>query len=277
MAAGSITSSAARIAGIFDVSNLAQAAIPEGAVVAYQTALTDDNDALLPTGANAIGLSGVSMGAGTVPAGTATSGSDYIAVQKHGRAKVLLKASTTCTKGQLAVVANASGHVVPRTQFTTSAQVVGYFAQDHTSGTSPEYVMVDLFFHNVEICQSVFGAASTAIGAATRYLSSAGTGASSATAVVLEVVPFAGVLRNFFASAVTAPGGADTGIFTVYKSSDNGATFTATTLTCTISAAGKSANDITHFPAVAAGDLLAIQVVSTAGTLAGCSASFQLT
>ena len=42
-----------------------------------------------------------------------------------------------------------------------------------------------------------------------------------------------------------------------------------TTLTATITGSAKSASDTTHAPAVAAGDWVALKMVSSAGTAAG--------
>lgn len=281
--ATSITLSAARISGIFDVNNLAQSAIAEGAVVQYQTAATDDNDVLLPTAANQFNLAGVSMGAGLIPSGSATAGSDFVAIQKLGRAKVLLAASTTVTRGQQCVVANSSGHTTSRTGWTTSAQVLGYFAQSHTSGAQAEFVMVDLALAPVEIAQPIVGQSITAIGAATKYLVAAGTDAANAAARVLFVCPQAGTLRTLTASATTAAGGSDTGIVTVYRNTWGGLTysgFAATTITATLAATGATSffiQDTTHTVAVNAGDLVAIQVVSSGITLAGVNASVLFT
>lgn len=113
----------------------------------------------------------------------------------------------------------------------------------------------------------VIANATGAIGAATRFPTTAG-GAVSATEVAIGIVTRTGVLRNLRASLVTAPGGTDTVAFTVRTSSDNGATWAATTLTCTITGNAKAASDLTHFPAVTAGDLLSVQMVSSAGTAA---------
>lgn len=281
--ASSITLSAARISGIFDVTNLAQSAIPEGAVVQYQTSSTDDNDVLLPTAANQFNIAGVSMGAGQIPLGTASAGNDFLAVQKLGRAKVLLAASTTVTRGQQCVVANSSGYTTFRNPWTTSAQVLGYFAQSHTSGSTAEYVMVDLALAPVEIAQPIVGQSVTAIGAATKYLVAGGTAAASATAVVLFVCPQAGVLRTLTATATTAAGGSDTGIVTVYRNAVSGNTyagFATTALTCTLTSSGAGSNfiqDTTHTVACNAGDLIAIQVVSSGATLAGVNGSVLFT
>lgn len=118
------------------------------------------------------------------------------------------------------------------------------------------------------------GASGDTVGAATKYLPRAGNVASAQAP--LAIVTRAGVLRSLRVSLNVAPGGSDTAIFTVQKSSDNGATWTDTTLTCTVTGSAKSASDTTHFPAVAAGDLLAVKAVSSAGTAAGPVASFEL-
>lgn len=277
MAASSSTLAAGRIAGIFDVSNLAQAAIVEGAVTAYQTALTDDNDALLPSGANAFGLSGVSISAGQVVGGTAVAGSDMVAVQKVGRAKVLLAASTTCSKGQQAVVANSSGHVAPRTQWSTSAQVIGFFAQSHTSGPQPEFVMVDLFMHHIETAIAVTGQGTGTIGAATKYLAAPGQ-APAAAQIPLFIAPYACTLRNLSVALGTAPAGTDTVAFTVQTSVNQGASWVSSALTATPTAGtGKSAQDLVDTVAIAAGTWVAIQVASSNITAAAPVATFYVT
>jgi len=278
--AASITLSASRISGIFDVTNLAQSSIIEGAVVQYQTASTDDNDVILPTAANQFNIAGVSMGAGSIPLGTAVSGSDFVAVQKLGRAKVLLTASTTVTRGQQAVVADSTGRTTFRTQWSTSAQVIGYYAQSHTSGSTAEYVMVDLALAPVEICMPVTGFCVTAPGAATKYLVSVNSGAGAASAVPLIVAPFAGTIRNLMASATTAPASTDTLIFAVYRNPLSAGAYggyATSALTCTITGTAVQAADNTHTVAVTAGDLLAIQCVSSNVTGAGITATFQLT
>lgn len=277
MAASSVTTSAGRINGIFDVSQLAGASIPEGAVCAWQTTSTDDNDAILPSAANASGLCGVSASAGAIAGGTATSGTDFVLVQRNGRAKCLLATSTTVTRGQQAVVANSSGHVTSRTPYSTSAQCLGWFAQNHTSTSAAEFVEVDLSMHQIEICQQVFGAEATAPGAATKYLGPAGTTTGNSAQVALALATYAGKIRNLRVQASTAPGSAQTGVFVVQKSSNQGSSWSDTALTATISGTGKTAADLSNTDTVAAGDLLAIKVTSSETALAGITASFQIT
>jgi len=114
-----------------------------------------------------------------------------------------------------------------------------------------------------------------AIGAATKYMSR-GAAAVAASAVVIGTVTRAGVLRRLYANLLTAPGGSDTVAFTIQKSSDNGGTWSDTTLTCTITGSAKGNSDTTHAPSVAAGDLLAVKMVSSAGTAADPSVGFEI-
>jgi|SRR6185312_1081229 len=126
------------------------------------------------------------------------------------------------------------------------------------------------------LSDKVFGSASTAIGAATKYLSAAGTATAASSQVVLDLVTHASTLQNLYANASTAPAGTDTLIFTVQTSTDNGGTWTDSALTCTITGTAKAASDTTHAVAVAAGTLIAIKVVSSGATGAGISAACEL-
>lgn len=119
----------------------------------------------------------------------------------------------------------------------------------------------------------VTGAGLDAAGAATKYLTAVGQNHAAAQ-VVLCVVPegFTNI-HSLYVSLVTAPGGSDTYAVTVQKSTDNGATWSNTALTCTVTGANKSNSDTTNRPTVAAGNLLAIKAVSSAGTAAAATAS----
>jgi len=120
------------------------------------------------------------------------------------------------------------------------------------------------------------GALSTGtIGAATKYMIR-GSAAVAASAACIATVTRTGVLRRLYANLLTAPGGTDTVAFTIQKSSDNGATWSDTTLTCTITGTAKGNSDTTHTPAVTAGDLLAVKMVSSAGTAADPSVGFEI-
>lgn len=121
----------------------------------------------------------------------------------------------------------------------------------------------------------VAGGGSDAAGIATKYLAQLGS-VHSAAQVVLGIVSAARTLQNLYVDLVTAPGGAATYIVTVQKSTDHGATWSDTTLTCTVTGAAKSASDVAHTVAVVAGTLLAIKVVSSAGLAAGATAGIEL-
>lgn len=120
--------------------------------------------------------------------------------------------------------------------------------------------------------------AADVIGAATRYLSGPGETTVNSSAVALGVVTHSGIVRNLTCNLKVAPGGADTGIFHIQKSTGGGAFANfGTDITVTISAAGVGpVQDTTHQPAVVAGDILAIQVISSAGTAAGPSCGFEV-
>ena len=76
------------------------------------------------------------------------------------------------------------------------------------------------------------------------------------------IITWIGVIRNLFIELDTAPGGADTQIFTVMV---NGA---PTAITLTITGAQLAGNDIVNQVAVAPGDLVTVRIVSSA-TAAG--------
>lgn len=280
MASTVVNKAATRIADdLFTVSYLAgSAGIQDGCIVVRGS---DDDSCALPAAALAKGILGVSksagpFGSGTGQTGAATSGVDRVAVQKLGRARVLVAANTTVNRGEDCVIANSSGHGRSRVPSEGTCGILGQFAQSKTTGANPEFVEVDLEIETLEQSSTVMGGSTNAaIGAATKYLASPGV-AVAAAQIPLYVAPQAATIRNLRAQLGTAPGGSDTVAFTVQKSSDNGATWADTALTATISAAGKSASDVSDVVSIAAGDLLAIKVVSSGATAAFPSCSFQV-
>jgi hypothetical protein len=67
--------------------------------------------------------------------------------------------------------------------------------------------------------------------------------------------------------SIATGAGTDTLVFTVQKSSDGGATWADTALTCTITGnSAKSASDLTDAAVLAAGDVLAVKMVSNGTT-----------
>lgn len=113
-----------------------------------------------------------------------------------------------------------------------------------------------------------------ALGAATVFL--VGTGNKSASAVPVYFAGRACTIQNLAVVAGTAPAGSDTVVVTVQKSSDKGATWTDTALTATIPAAGTATYDTTNAVAIAKGDLLAVEAVSSGATAAAVSCSFEV-
>ncbi len=118
---------------------------------------------------------------------------------------------------------------------------------------------------------TVSGGGSGVLGVATLYLRSLGQAATGTTETDLLVAPRAGTVRNLRCFLKIAPGGADTVINTVRV---NGA---AIVTTCTISGAATSCADTTNTSAVAAGNRISIESVSSAGTASDLSCAFEVT
>lgn len=108
----------------------------------------------------------------------------------------------------------------------------------------------------------------------TKYLANPGENHAAAQIKLFGPAPFACTIGYLAASCETAPGGADTGIFTIQKSVDQGANWTDTAVTVTVPAAGTITYDTTHFVAIAKGDMLAIKEVQSGATGAKSSAGF---
>lgn len=245
-------------------------ALVRGTVACQYTAGTD-LDVVNPDNASASVVVGLVASAGTLTSGSysAPAVGDPLTIQRFGQGVGLLAANQTITRGDpLGTVSGTGGQIgayVPG----RGQKFVGYAAQSKTSSGTPLYIEVDLGSNPKDIhVMGISGFASTTFQNATKFLSAPGTTTAAASAVELFVVPpGGGKIANLSASDGTAPGGSDSDAFTVQKSSDNGATWTDTALTATISASAKAASDTTHTVAVAAGDLLAIKVVASATSL----------
>lgn len=133
---------------------------------------------------------------------------------------------------------------------------------------SQQQTGVGAFLHVVQ------GHGEDATGATTKYLAAAGGNHASAQ-VKLFLATHACTIQNLYASAQTAPGGTDTAAVTVQSSTDQGANWTDTTLTCTITGTATNASDTANRVAVAAGTMLAIKVVSSGATAAKIHAAFE--
>lgn len=248
---------------------------------APSTSLGDPGDpqAKLPTGTapQLLSPAGINESAGFV-GGAGTVAGDPVATTRQGLTKAKLTTLLAVTRGQpIEADPGTLGNVRGRTPYSRSGWVLGTAEEARTAGSTDEDLEIYAQPYFVECVRQVTGQCTGTVTAATKYLTAPGSTVAAAQ-IPLYCARFAGeTIRNLNAWATTAPGGADTGIYTVQKSSDNGATWTDTTLTATISAAGKAASDLTHAVVLAAGDLLAIKVVSSNTTLAGCGATFDVT
>lgn len=101
--------------------------------------------------------------------------------------------------------------------------------------------------------------ASAAIGAGvTTYLGTLGS--STTETDIRMVMPVAGVLRNLYVVALAAPGAAQTFTYTARINAVD------STITCALSgAAATTGNDTTHTGTVAAGDVVTVKLVTSAG------------
>jgi hypothetical protein len=226
-------------------------------------------------------IRGIQIDEGTLPDGVADPNlPDLVTAQKTGIAQALVPAASVAAEGDQAW-SDATGKVIKRAPFSFSGLVLGQFDEGFTAGANPEYRGVELFPHYVEVIRAITAASMDTFAAATRYIGAPGV-ALNAAQIPIYRARFAGeVIRNLAVSLVTAPGGADTVVFTVMKSSDNGATWTDTALTATISGASKVPADpaavLALSATLAAGDLLAVKAVSSAITAAKPTVTFDVT
>lgn len=117
---------------------------------------------------------------------------------------------------------------------------------------------------------TISGGGTGALGAATVYLTAPGQTAS-ATERFLTLATRATNSRNLYCFVGTAPGGADTVVVTARENASD------MTLTCTITGAATTCNDTSNSFASVAGDRLSIKAVSSAGTAADITCTFEMT
>lgn len=118
---------------------------------------------------------------------------------------------------------------------------------------------------------AVTGGGAGTLGIATLYLRSAGQAATGTVETDLLVATRAGTVRNLHCHLKIAPGGVDTVVNTIRVNS------AAIVTTCTISGASTSCSDTSNTSAVAAGDRLSIEAVSSANTASDLACSFEVT
>jgi len=222
------------------------------------------------------GFYGVVQPRGTI-GGSGTSAGEAIALKVQGLARIKLGANRAMTRlAQLINDPSTLGAIMARTAYSFSAMVIGYAQEALSSSSSAQMLEALIQPHMVEVVRQVTGFVGT-IGVVTKYVNGIG-GSISTTGVPMYLVRFTGeTIRNLAINLGTAPGGTDTVAVTVYKSSDNGANWTATDLTCTATGTAKTASDLSHSVALTAGDLLAIYVNSSAVTAANLTVTFDIT
>lgn len=211
--------------------------------------------------------------------GSGAAAGEAIAAQRHGLGRVKLALSTVMTRGaQLIADATTLGTVKPRTPYSFSAKVIGWAEEALSSVAAVQMLEAYIQPIDVEIVRQVTCGVLAAPGAATKHGTAPGVATGAAAEIPVYIARFTGeVVRNLRVNAVTAPGGSDTVAVTINKSSDNGGTWATTTVTCTITGTAKFAADLTHSLALTAGDLLEVAFVSSAGTAAGLTATFDVT
>ena len=265
------------IAKVFNLPFLAQVAMQEGAIAVEGSA---DYAAALPTGTqpHLQPVAGINRTAGTI-GGSGAAANEEISCQRLGLAKLLTSPSTVTTRGAQAIADSGAnlGNAKVRTPYSSSAIVIGQFEEGHTVGAAAEHVEAEVRPQIVEVVRPVTFGALGVVTAATVYGN--GVGIAKATAQVpLYCARFDGeTVRNLGLALATAPGGADTVAVTLQKSVDGGANWTDLAVTATITGAAKAASDLTHSAILAAGDLLAAKLVSSAGTAAGLCGTFDVT
>lgn len=224
---------------------------------------------------------GVALTAGRVPNGEGDPAiPDMVTAQKQGIAQAMVPSASSATEGDQAIC-DADGFFIKRTPFTFSAFLWGQFDETFTAGASDEWRGVELLPQYVETVRNIFASNPTAsaIGAATRYMAGINAALSASEIAIAQVQHTGQVLRNLKVQLATAPGGADTVVVTFIVSSDGGATWgaLASAPTCTITGAALTAKDYTTAKTLTEGQLLGVKLVSSAGTAAGASVSFDLT
>jgi len=226
-------------------------------------------------------IKGILLDEGTLPDGALDpTVPDMANAQKTGIAQALVPAASTAAEGDQAI-ADATGKVIKRAPFSFSAECLGHFDEGFTAGANPEYRGVELYRHYIETIRSITLLSTGAIGAATRFMI-LGQAAVNANQFPVYRCRFTGeTLRNLALSLKTAPGGADTVIVTFQRSQDGGTTWTditgAGTPIVTVAAAAIAGDDLVNSFAMTKGDLIAVKLVSSAGTAAQPCVTFDVT
>jgi hypothetical protein len=269
-----------KIAHVLNVGlRTAVSGIQEGSVVIYQN--SDPYYAALPTGTapwlqKAIGLASTAGFVGQ----TLASGAE-VALHLLGIVPIRLAASTAMLPGdQLIADAGELGAAKVRAPYSYSALVLGHGTEAFTAdaGSGQRLGSAEVKGYWIETVRSRSGGSAETLGAATTsYYGGSGASKSGTPIVVYQARTTGEAVRLLGINLITAPGGTDTVAATIVKSSDNGTTWTDTAVTCTATGTAKAANDLTHSAQLTSGDILGVKAVSSAGTAAGFSYTFDVT
>jgi hypothetical protein len=123
---------------------------------------------------------------------------------------------------------------------------------------------------NLLVYDTVTGGGKSTLGAATGYLVAPGVAWSTTTEPILYVATRAATVRKLYCNLATAPGGGDSVTITVRKGGVD------QTLTCPITGAATTCNDTSHSFSTTAGNIVSVKGVSTAGTAADLTCSFEV-
>lgn len=189
---------------------------------------------------------------------------------------VWAKPNTAFVEGQRLIEEAGQDRVQPLPTGGTQ-QVIAQCLQTKTTGANPELIQVLLQAPGMSAgSDNICGFGTDAV-VTDRYLRDSWTTFLGAnTPVGLFVCPADGFIKNLFGKLKTAAAGGKIVTLTVRKSTDGGATFADTLLTCSITDPAVIGANITNRVAVAQGDILGIRVTSAdPGNAAGLSAVFQ--
>lgn len=192
--------------------------------------------------------------------GTGVCGTNV--VQRPARTLLIAAANSgQITVGDYLIPTGAVGAVIPRPA-GSNIPPVARALQTLADSASERYVYAEMLAPGIGTTgQRVMGWGANA---PTTGYSMASSNANHVNGnTPLFVAPAAGKIRNLYAKGKTAPGSGKTVTFTVHKSSDGGATYSATALTCGVVGTATEGADNTHVVDVAKGDLLQI-IVTTA-------------
>jgi len=176
-----------------------------------------------------------------------------------GTGAISLNGDTTVTTGKDFAVVDGTVGLGSGAISTTYTTIVTNLNADKLDGshltdiTAPSYINMGI---------------SGVLGAATSYMHP-GIEAADATEDGFFIAPTAGTITKMYTHLGTAPGGADTVIYTVRLGGAD------QTITCTTSAAETTSNDTAHTVAVTAGQEISVKAVSSAGTAADASVTLE--